>query len=516
MITIALTGASGAMGKETLKALMASQHNFKVKLLLLKSDKAFGLKVKSQYKSRIEIIYGDVRSYGDCLELVKDSRYVLHLAALIPPKADYNQDTTIAINYNGTKNIVDAIKSLSSPPKLVHVSTVAIYGNRNYKHPWGRVGDPLLPSIFDVYATSKMKAERYVLESGLEHFAVLRQTGILHDNLLINNVKDGLMFHTPWNTPIEWVTAKDSGILMSRIVERDLENSIPFFWKKVYNVGGGKGYRQTGYDTFDDGFKVIGGNVESFFEPYWNSDRNFHCFWFNDSNVLNDMFHFQNGSSDTFWQDFKKSHRLYSVAKILPPAIVRKMVIEPLLNDENAPSKWIRDDNNARVKVAFSVPDLKQKYSDWKSFPLLKNNLCNDGFYDYEKAKNSPSFHLLNHGYDESKPDSELDIEDMQMVAKFRGGQCLSKTMIKGDLYTPLTWRCHKGHIFRSSPYTILKAGHWCEECAPLTTWNYDLIVPYVPFYQQVWYDSFPTKESNVYTLVNNQANLIKGAVYES
>lgn len=33
MKTIAITGASGAMGKETLKAIMASPYNYKAKLL---------------------------------------------------------------------------------------------------------------------------------------------------------------------------------------------------------------------------------------------------------------------------------------------------------------------------------------------------------------------------------------------------------------------------------------------------------------------------------------------------
>lgn len=514
MTKIAITGASGTMGKATLKALMNSKFKFSAKILLLNSDLAFGTKMKMKYKSRIEVIYGDIRSLDDCAKLVDGCDYVMHLASIIPPKADHDQDATISVNYGGTKNMIDAVKNLQHQPKFIHISTVAIYGHRNHVHPWGRVGDPLLPSIFDVYATSKMKAERYVLESGLSRFAVIRQTGILHDNLLMNNVGDGLMFHTPWNLPIEWVTDVESGILMTKIVEKDLENGIPEFWQKVYNLGGGKGFRETGYDTFDNGFKMIGGSVESFFEPHWNATRNFHCFWFSDSHLLDDIFHFQNDNIHNFWEDFKKRHPIYSIARILPPSLIRKLVIEPLLRDKNAPMRWVRDNYLPRVEAAYG--DNGESKKTWSSFPLLKDGKIGKKDYPYAEIKANPDYMKLNHGYDESKMDSELDIEDMRAVAEFRGGQCLSDSMVKGDLYTPLKWCCHKGHVFYASPYTIMKAGHWCSECASLTSWDYDSIAPYVPFYQQVWYDSRTKEENFTYSLVHNQAYRYEGACYEN
>ena len=36
---------------------------------------------------------------------------------------------------------------------------------------------------------------------------------------------------------------------------------------------------------------------------------------------------------------------------------------------------------------------------------------------------------IFSHGYDESKPESELDIEDMRSAAKFRGGKLISEKM---------------------------------------------------------------------------------------
>ena len=64
--------------------------------------------------------------------------------AVIPPKADHNPTNTFSTNFNGTKNIVDAIKASGCMEeiKLVHISTVAVYGNRDYHHPWARMAIP--------------------------------------------------------------------------------------------------------------------------------------------------------------------------------------------------------------------------------------------------------------------------------------------------------------------------------------------------------------------------------------
>jgi hypothetical protein len=59
---------------------------------------------------------------------------------------------------------------------------------------------------------------------------------------------------------------------------------------------------------------------------------------------------------------------------------------------------------------------------------------------------------LLNHGYDENKAISELNIDDMKQAAVFQGGHCLSEEMIKGDMTTPLEWECQFGHRFTASP----------------------------------------------------------------
>ena len=62
-----------------------------------------------------------------------------------------------------------------------------------------------------------------------------------------------------------------------------------------------------------------------------------------------------------------------------------------------------------------------------------------------------------------------LTIEEMQEIAKSKGGKCLSETYV--NIFAKLNWKCKKGHIWKSTPNSV-KRGSWCPICAhniPLT-----------------------------------------------
>ena len=197
-VKVALTGASGNMGSEALRQLLELEDVEFVRILVLGTsakDRAFGAAAKKNYGDRVQVVEGDLAVKADCRALVEDMDYVFHIGAIIPPLSDHKPKATDLANRVGTMNMVDSCMEQEKRPKFVYTSTVAVYGHRNYLHPWGRVGDPLLPSVYDVYAATKVKAERYVMESGLE-WAVIRQTAMLHYNMMKANMSDGLMFHT--------------------------------------------------------------------------------------------------------------------------------------------------------------------------------------------------------------------------------------------------------------------------------------------------------------------------------
>ena len=92
----------------------------------------------------------------------------------------------------------------------------------------------------------------------------------------------------------------------------------------------------------------------------------------------------------------------------------------------------------------------------------------------------------IDHGYDESKPEEELSLEDVRGAAEFRGGKLLSTQMRTGDWHGKLRFRCAFGHEFEASPRLVLEGGHWCPVCEA-KSWNYGARAKVDPFFAQVW-----------------------------
>jgi len=501
MCIISITGVTGNMGKEVLKTFL-TEERYELRLLLRKSKKNVRLsrKLCAKYKN-VKVFFGSVTEYDALLPFIQGASYCIHLAALIPPFSDYHEKETIETNYLGTKNLITAVIETGGADTchFIHIGSVAQYGNRTSLHPFGRVGDPLLPSVFDVYAASKVKAERVVIESPLAFWVSLRQTGVLYDDILFKNMNDGLMFHTPLNCPIEWVTSKDSAILIKNLVDATESGKLEKkdFYRKVYNIGGGKKMRTTGFETLDEGFRLMGCSVKDVFLPEWIAKRNFHCMWFSDSDVLEELFHFQKTSFREFFDRLKHKFWYFRLAKPFL-ALVKLFTIKPLLKNKNAPMYW-KENDNERWKV-FSNPKGTTSTENWEDVKLLCENMDEktNSQLDYETLKSEDCMRKLDHGYDETKADSELDIEDIRKAAHFRGGEALTTNMQKGDLYTKIEWKCHEGHVFSATPYLVLKTGHWCPECAS-PPWSFGKQAKHIPFYAQVYYDDHKESENDSY-----------------
>lgn len=504
---IALTGTSGAMGGEVLLSLMNSDKQLIVRCLMHKNGRKtpkFVSKILKKYKDRIEVFYGDISSFDDCAKLIDGVDYVINCASIIPPNSDHNPEKTYKSNFLGTKNIVDAIiaSGRADEIKLVHIATVAMYGHREYPHVWIRVGDPIISSDYDVYSETKLKAEKYVLESGLKYFVSLRQTAVLHKYIFDNNLKDGLLFHTVYNGALEWVTDRDSGILIKNLVERDLDGKLDGFWRRVYNIGGGDECRITGFQTIDDGFKLMGKGAKKFFKPNWNVTRNFHGGWFADSDELNDLLDFRNETPEVFWKRMGKKYWYFKLGALLPPSLVSTLFIKRLFKNSNSPVYWYNNGKDGRVKAFFGGRnEYEQLPKEWKDFELLCEK---EGYNEFKEE------YLLDHGYDDKKPLLSLTLEDLQKAANFRGGKCLEESYSPDDLYKKLKWQCRDGHEFELTPYTVLKGGYWCAQCCEPKPWKYGAIAD-IPFYGQVYFDSHTKAEvDDVYPLDEHEEDFIR------
>lgn len=476
-----LTGATGHMGWATMNEFLQYPDLFEVTVLARPSKK--NRKLLSAYGEKIKIVWGDLTVYDDVLRGVTGSDYVLHVGGLVSPQTDYYPNRTRRVNRLAAENVVKAI--LAQPNneeiKVCYIGSVAQTSDRNEPIHWGRTGDPICISVYDHYAISKTIAERTFVESGIKHWVSLRQSGILYPEILKNI--DPIMFHVPLRGVLEWATVEDSARAMVNLCRFDLPED---FWCRFYNIGSGPDYRLTNYEFECKLLKSINcPSPEKIFDTKWFVLRNFHGQWYSDSQVLEDYLHFRANIpvDEYFKQMSEKLPKYYKLAKIAPAPII-KMVMKQIANkDIWGTQNWIKTNNKNRINAYYGSMEAYNNIKPWEEADL---------------SRPSDVQTLLNHGFDESKPREEWTIEDMQQAAAFRGGKCISETMVKGDWRTPLEWECQFGHRFKASPALILLGGHWCPECLP-TPWNYDEIAKGNPFFAQVWTPLHSPDEHNFY-----------------
>ncbi|MBB6480530.1 NAD-dependent epimerase/dehydratase family protein [Spirochaeta isovalerica] len=467
--TVFMTGAAGHMGYEGLK-LLAENKSVKLKLLSLGDRKSRTILAPYKAYENVEIIEGDLTHYDDVLRGIRGSDYVLHVGAIIPPAADHFPDLAERVNFGGTLNIIRAIgeQDNSDRIKLVYISTVASMGDRMPPIHWVRTGDPIKVSRFDYYGASKVKAERAVMESGLPFWVVLRQSGMLHRDLL--KIMDPIMFHQPLNNHMEWSSADDSGRILNNICTMDLPDP---FWRQVYNIGGGEEYRKTNFQFMAEAFQAMGfSDFRKILTPRFFTSGNFHGCWYLDSDRLDKWLHFRQTPYGVFFKKLKDAlPSIYKLNRLIPAELIKNWVMKPLAMKEQGPLNWIRKNRTDRIEAFWGSRQQWEKMPEkWDDFQLLRN----------------PEPIKIDQGYNSGKEDRKLQLKDCRIAAAFRGGLCLSPRMHHGDIYSPLDWTCSCGEEFSASPFTVLRGGHWCPRC-DLDSENYSRRAAANPFFAQVY-----------------------------
>ncbi len=479
-----LTGATGAMGYLGMIELLKDADVQEVIVLARPSDKNKKLLTPYQGIAGLTIYWGDLTNYDDVYKCVEAADIVLHVAAFVSPAADYHPQEAMKINYGSTRNLIRAIEAQGRKDNIrfVNIGTVAETGDRMPPIHWGRVGDPLKPSVYDYYAVSKIAAERLVIESGLKYWVSLRQTGIIGPKM--SEIEDAIMFHNCLENVLEYVSDRDSARLLKNLCAYHLSGELPeSFWGHIYNIGGGPDCRTSTLDMYKTMFGMIGITDLSvaLLDTKYYGTRNFHGHYYLDSDELENILHFRHDTMQYFYDCYMKM--------LGPTAAISKIVTKlpggQKLIGSAMKKRFMKTARTEHGTVTFIKSNMEEHIAAyWGSRKameaVLPLNECK-WFTDWENVV------PIDHGYDESRPESELSLEDSKGAAEFRGGECLSGSMVQGDWTTKLKFRCAFGHEFEASPRLVLEGGHWCPVCER-ESWNYQNRAKVDPFFAQVWY----------------------------
>lgn len=457
MKTVFITGATGVMGRASLDAVLA-RGDCRVRLLVRDSRKNRRMLRPYLRRGDVEVVWGDLLDASAVVEALGDASVVMHMGGMVSPMADRFPDRTLKVNVEGTANVVDAVKARPDRDevRLFYIGSVAQTSLRNPPCHWGRAGDPLVAAEFDHYGLSKILAERVVASSGLRRWVSLRQSGILHPGLFLRG-SDPITFHVPLRGALEWATVEDSGRLMAALCADSLPDEL---WRGFFNIGSGAPYRLTNYEFECLILRAVGSpRPERIFEPSWFATRNFHGCWFADSDRLEELVPFRAGTpvDEYFRQMVRRAPWWTRLAPLAPAPLVKRMMRKVAMTKDHGTLDWFaRTDKEDHIRAFFGSREERDAIPTWK---------------DIDLSRPSEVPQLLSHGYDDSKPDAELGLDDCRRTAEFRGGRCLAAAMEPGAVDEPVDWECAGGHRFSATPRMVLRGGHWCPSCLP-PPWN--------------------------------------------
>lgn len=327
---ILLTGASGTIGFEVLKQLCKNKELYDITVFDVKTSQS--KRKFNTYKNDINIVYGNIFDENDLNKINDDQDTVIHLAAIIPPLADDKPELSYQVNTIGTEKLIKVLEKKSPNAFFIYSSSVSVYGDR-LENPYINFTDSLKPSEGDEYAKTKIEAENSIKNSKLD-WTIFRLSAIMGGHKISK-----LMFHQPLKTSLEITTVRDTARAFIHAIDKQNQLS-----KKTFNLGGGEKCRIS-YEYFlSRSFRITGlGNLD--FLPKSFADKNFHCGYYEDGNLLNDILDFRNDTLESYFDLEKQKissfkRRIISILKKPIKSYLQKQS-EPLIAYKNKDQKMM-------------------------------------------------------------------------------------------------------------------------------------------------------------------------------
>jgi len=167
---VLVTGAFGNVGFVLLKRLM-EMPDIRIVAFDVKNDVTLKRWRKiGGKKSKMDVIWGDVRRFDDVLSAVQGVDTIVHLATIIAPKSEEILEIAYEVNVGGTRNLIAAVKRLDREPRFIFASSVTVFGRTQHLDPPITVDHLVQPT--DNYTAHKIECER-MIRSELRNWVIL-------------------------------------------------------------------------------------------------------------------------------------------------------------------------------------------------------------------------------------------------------------------------------------------------------------------------------------------------------
>jgi UDP-glucose 4-epimerase len=207
---VLVTGGCGNIGSGAVRELLARGHRVRCLDVPSKANRRLVAGLRG-----VEARWGDIRDESTVRTALAGCDVVAHLVAVIPPRSEDDPDLARGITVGGTERVVAAARAMQPRPRLVYVSSIALFGPTQHLEPPRRAGDPI--HISDLYTSHKAECERLVRGSGLP-WVVLRM-GACPPLDTVRSMSLGganpMMFDVPLTDRIEFIHPADAGLAVA-------------------------------------------------------------------------------------------------------------------------------------------------------------------------------------------------------------------------------------------------------------------------------------------------------------
>ncbi|MCX6005465.1 MAG: NAD(P)-dependent oxidoreductase [Chloroflexi bacterium] len=242
---VLITGGAGRLGVTITKRFL--EQGFSVRILDL--DTPRNRKAVRELDTKAEFYWGDITDPESVKAALAGVDTVVHMAAILPPLADQKPNLARMVNVEGTRLLVDHLKSLDRHLPLVYTSSVAVHG------PTPLAADPICADKHTCmpmggYAKTKYEAENIIKESGLD-YVILRLSVNMYFNFELSDIKR--MFSIPLKNRIEFCHPDNTAVAIINAVTKfeQIKNN-------TFIISGGPDQRMLYRDLIGSLLKVMG------------------------------------------------------------------------------------------------------------------------------------------------------------------------------------------------------------------------------------------------------------------
>lgn len=280
MKDVLIIGGAGNVGTELLKVFKDSKYS----VTILDLESKLSKKRLQEVYNEMKIIYGDIEDYNLVKSLVLKNDIVINLAGIMPPLANLSDELAMGTNYNGNKNVVDAILEVNPSCYYIYTSFISIYGKTDATNNKLTVqGETNYPD--DTYSVSLIRSEEYIT-SKLKKYMILRLPIVTTpNNYYIKHIKLG--------TKNDFITTSDLSKLIFKVLEE----------KKAY----GHTYNISGFKATTD---VLVKNMYKY-SGYLNMfGRNIYYGDYDDADKINKFIDFKYENPSDYYKELKQNIKL--------------------------------------------------------------------------------------------------------------------------------------------------------------------------------------------------------------